>query len=301
MTRVGNSNISAQVVADSIDWSGNFRITTYQLHYPRFIHAEFMTHRMFSRNASSSRAIPATSMVDSIRSNRADFVHWGKNQAGMVAHDELSLEATEVAQSLWEQACESALKYSLDLKDLEVHKQIANRVTEPYQHMNVVVTATEYENFFWLRNHPDAQPEIQELAKCMLEARELSIPKVVGFGQWHLPYVTADYINNTYFVDGAEVSLETALKVSASACAQVSYRKNDLSLEKAEKIWNQLIFSTPCHASPVEHQATPTYSSVDDTVWPEGATHIDKEGIYWSGNFKGWIQHRKLLPNESVW
>ena len=187
-----------------------------------------------------------------------------------------------------------------------VHKQIANRVTEPFQMMKVVVTATEWNNWYWLRNHDQAQPEIHELASIMLQAHEYSQPTELVSGQWHLPYV--DYLisadSSQYFLDkeGERVTLDNAKAISASCCAQVSYRKSDDSLEKALMIFDKLINSEPVHASPVEHQATPMVSATDTwggLPWEKGVTHCDRAGDLWSGNFKHWIQFRQLIPNNS--
>ena len=302
-------NISAKVVADSI--SNGIRITTLQLHYPRFIHAEFMTHRLFSRNASSSRAIPITSVIDQVTQSPATPEHWGKNQSGMQAKHELDIPARARSQQEWMLALDSAVEHAKKLQEFGCHKQIVNRILEPFQHINVIMTATELTNFFWLRNHEDAQPEIKILAERMQEAVDASTPVKLKFGEWHLPFVSTyrdQFGEFLWYFDenGEDISLEEAQKISASACAQVSYRKNDLSLEKAAMIWDRLIFSEPCHASPVEHQATPMlyteakhYDSPE--AWQPGTTHMTANGELWSGNFRGWVQHRKLLTNESKW
>lgn len=291
------TNFSAKVIADSIATSG--RIITLQLHYPRFIHAEFMTHRMFSRNASSSRAIPTASVLDTVVANPALPVHWGKNQKGMQAEVELSAEDQERAKAEWLAAIDSAVNHSRNLGFIGCHKQIANRVTEFGQHINVVVTATEWANFFKLRNHQDAQPEIQLLAQLMLEAIENSDPMQIKEGEWHVPYVSRERREDgtiRYFTElDEDLEVNHALRISASACAQVSYRKNDLSLDKAKDIWDRLIFSEPRHASPIEHQATPAPNAFSVFSWPQGVTHIDRDSVLWSGNFRGWIQARQLI------
>lgn len=294
---MAHNNIWAKVVCDSISPEG-IRITTMQLHYPRFIHAEVMTHRLFSRNASSSRAIPAKSVLQTVREMPAMPIHWGKNQPGMQANEELDLVEKVQVQQAWLVAMDEACKHSEFMSAKGCHKQLVNRITEPWQYINVVVTATEWENFFWLRNHKDAQPEIQYLAKQMYTARESSTPKLLHPGEWHLPFV--EFEKGRYFADSAELTIEEAQKISASACAQVSYRKNDLSLAKAESIWNKLIFAEPVHASPVEHQATPISISKNWRL-QLGVTHEDQWGYLWSGNFRGWIQFRKTLANEAKW
>lgn len=298
--------ISATVIADSISPEG-VRITTLELEYPRFIHAELMTHRVFSRNSASSRAIPIKTMLDAITFNPARPVHWGKNQAGMQAKEELEQPSRIRAQALWDSAKSSAVKYSDMMHETGVHKQIANRITEPFQHMKVVVTSTEWNNWDWLRNHPDAQPEIKVLAEKTIEARANSVPQKLNHGEWHVPYVKT--VRNDvgwlsyYDEHNREISAHQAIMISASCCAQTSYRKSDTSLEKAETIYKRLIESEPCHASPVEHQAAVVdFSYVVEgkpNTWPVGITHIDREGNLWSGNFRGWVQYRQLVPNNA--
>lgn len=324
MTVEGKGGISAKVIADSISNISNQRITTYELVYPRFIHAEFMTHRQFSRNAASSRAIPVQKMLEMIRNNPAKPIHWGKNQPGMQAREELSGGSLEWTQWAWKQAADFSIEMADQMDEVEAHKQIVNRILEPYQFIKVVCTATEFENFFWLRCHADAQPEIKELADCMWKAREQSTPEALKPGEWHTPYV--EHMRDEegvlkYIVpcttDGVgyghtELSLEEALKVSASCCAQVSYRLADDSLEKAEKIYQQLVESKPVHASPFEHQATPMKGRdslayrVSQWMLEEGVTHISRPRDIdscdvWSGNFCGWIQHRQLIPEHTKW
>lgn len=298
--------IEAKIIADSIGPT-NVRITTWELTYPRFIHAEFMTHRVFSRNAASSRAIPIKSMIAMIRDNPAMPVHWGKNQPGMQANAQLEGAELESAKATWLQAVNLACEYSEGLADIGVHKQIANRITEFAQHMKVVMTTTELNNWFWLRDHTDAQPEIHELASKMKAVYDTSTPQYLHAGMWYLPYVTCIYEysggqDDQFYVDENDksITLEEAKMISASCCAQVSYRKSDGSLEKAEVIYKKLIESEPCHASPVEHQAMAfeDESSSFPHSWPEGITHMDTSHNLWSGNLRGWIQLRQLIPNN---
>lgn len=287
--------ITAKIIADSI--FKEFRIITFELEYPRFIHSEFLTHRQFSRNSASSRAIPIDSMLQNINANPASPIHWGKNQTGMQAREELTGIELYSAKAIWGCAAREACGWSKSLANAGVHKQIANRITEPFQTMKTVVTATEWDNWFKLRDHKDAQPEIQELARLMRVEKERSIPMSIGQGDWHLPYITR--VNTRigcYYEDsrGVRIPLEDAKIISASCCAQVSYRKSDDTLEKAKNIFDRLVNSSPPHASPVEHQATPMW--IDQSIeWEPGITHMDRQGQFWSGNFRGWIQFRQLL------
>jgi hypothetical protein len=274
--------INAKIIADSTCENGK-RITTFELEYPRFIHSEFMTHRMISKNSASSRAIPVATMIQQVIDNPAMPVYWGKNQAGMSAKEELYGLELITAKNVWLTARNQAITHVLKLSELGLHKQIANRILEPWTHMKVIATATEWDNFFHLRRHKDAQPEIRALANEMYLEYTQSRQKMLYEGDWHLPYISER--------DLTTFTLGDCIKLSASLCAQVSYRKADDSIEKAMMIYDRLVNSKPVHASPFEHQATPLAN----------ANEI-------SGNLRGWGQYRqqilgnvcnKYTPNEN--
>lgn len=310
--------ISAKILAYSRDHRGR-HIVSWELEYPRFIHGEFMTHRLFSRNAASSRAIPVQSMIDAIRANPAKPIHWGLNQPGMQAKVELTGAELEAVQRIWQHAADDACGWAGAMSLAGAHKQIVNRVLEPFQTMKTVMTATCLDNFFWLRNHEDAQPEIKELARLMWEALQAATPIKLKSGWWHTPYFRDGYWkpvrNDSEFglVDDEDNTLQDALSISASCCAQVSYRRLDDTLEKAQIIFQRLVDSKPVHASPFEHQATPMLDSqvgnmcpsvnllAFPTSWQKGITHVDRNGEFWSGNFIGFIQHRQLLDDHTCW
>lgn len=299
------SNISAYVIADSVSPDG-VRITTFELEYPRFIHAEFMTHRLLSRNAQSSRAVPTEKMLELVRTFPARPEFWGKNQPGMQAkeeHDEPFYldygNGTRVKVDrlqMWKEAAASASQWAESFLEAGYHKQIVNRILEPFAPIKVVASATEWDNFFHLRLHEDAQPEIRILAEKMWDAMKESNPRVLGHNSWHVPYYKDGYLEFENH-DHWDKELEDALAISASCCAQVSYRKLDDSIEKARKVLDRLVTSKPIHASPLEHQATP----INYTGSEEGITHQRIDGSLWSGNFRGWIQNRQLIEGEAVW
>lgn len=275
--------ISAKIIKDSIAENGK-RITTFELEYPRFIHSEFMTHRMLSRNAASSRAIPLSQMIKMVWNDPASPVSWGKNQSGMQAKTQLEGKDLYWAKTLWNLSGKAVCGFAWLLGKTNVHKQIANRILEPWSHIKVVVTATDWDNFFYLRNHPDAQPEIHELAKLMWKEYRLNTPTILKEGEWHLPYLDGyNILPDEDFVpfEETDICLSDAIKLSASLCAQVSYRKADESIKKALNIYKRLVESKPVHASPFEHQATPAKSS-----------------IVISGNFRGWVQYRQTIPGH---
>lgn len=284
---------SAKIIADSISGEGK-RITTMQLSYPRFIHAEFMTHRVFSRNASSSRAIPVAKMLEQVRNNPAMPLHWGKNQPGMQAAVELTGLELDLAKSAWRRAAWQAANIAEEMSAMGLHKQVANRILEPFQIIHVIVTATEWENFFELRDHEDAQPEIRHLAVLMKQAMDGSKPRFLNEDEWHLPYVTdedIDWLKN--FAESEHLDwLELARKVSAARCCRVSYLKHDgtrASLQEELDLCDRLAAARPIHASPFEHQARPDVLREEgdlDDGWIELSLH---------GNFVGWVQNRKLI------
>lgn len=297
----------AKIIADSVSKDGK-RITTMQLKYPRFIHAEFMTHRVFSRNASSSRAIPVKRMIEMVRCNPAMPIHWGANQAGMQAKEELPRHERARVEWLWREAAEAAADFAQNMEALGAHKQVVNRILEPFQWISVVVTATEWDNFFELRDHEDAQPEIRHLARMMKARMDDSKPKLLLGGQWHLPYVSdhelspdgeiAQYLRVFSSVESwvqANI-LKHALMVSAARCCRVSYLKHDgtpASVAEEVALCDRLIGARPLHASPFEHQASPDSfcpDSMPELAWGYPELH---------GNFSGWIQYRKLIERES--
>lgn len=294
--------ISAKIIADSISPDA-IRLTTMELKYPRFIHAEFMTHRVFSRNASSSRAIPVEKMIQAVLDDPAMPIYWGKNQPGMQAKVELEGDEKRAAMRAWLDGMNQAVQCAHRLIDLGVHKQIANRMIEPWSHITVVVTATEWSNFLHLRDHEDAQPEIAELARCVRAELVLGNPVLLQPGEWHVPYVTpkdvetiCNYISNK--VDTFDEYIKIARQVSAARCARVSYLTHDgkaPDIETDLALFERLVGSSPLHASPTEHQAT-----------PDGQYHVKGGGLeQWQnpalhGNLTGWVQHRKLLPGENV-
>lgn len=289
--------IKADILLDSINTSGN-RITTWLLTYPRFIHAEFNTHRMFSRNASSSRAIPIKRMIEDVRNNPAMPVFWGKNQAGMQAAVELdNVEKTEyrsvdhqiniegketakwvpmtkleAAKCDWLKARDAAIKVVEGLVELGLHKQLGNRFLEPWMHITVLMTCTEMKNFFSLRAHEAAQPEFRALAYLMLEKYNASTPVLKSAGEWHIPF--GDKMPEV-------VTHEQRLKIATARCARTSYLTfdGDINVQKDYDLHDQLASSG--HWSPFEHCA--------QASWNSG----------WSGNFRGWQQYRKTFQMEN--
>lgn len=291
--------ITAKILADSINSKGN-RITTFEVEFHRFVLAEFNTHRMISKNFASSRAITVKRSLELIKENTAFPVHWGKNESGMSAREECStmLSADSefsgyTREEWWSEARDMAILHANEFDKKGYHKQIVNRLVENFSYVKGVVTATEYANFFWLRDHEAAQPEIAELAKKMRQEYDNSTPVLLNDGEWHVPYY-----NDGVWKQSDDMSLSNALKLSSSCCAQVSYRRLNESLEKATELYDRLLGDDRKHASPFEHQATPISKNNRYEMWEPGVTHMDAWGNYWSGNLQGYVQHRQLIPEN---
>ena len=268
----------AKVVADSISDKG-IRLTTLQLKYPRIIHSEFMTHRQFSRNASSSRAIPVKKILSRIREEPAMPAKWGKNQRGMQAGEFFTSEDITDLEHDWLMLRDMVANYveNVFVNKWGLHKQLSNRPLEPWSHIYVVVTATEWDNFINLRCHADAQPEINAIAIEMRRVMEESTPVLLNDGEWHLPYVQRA---DRAYLKG---NVEKLIKISVARCARVSYKTHDGSRPRFEedlKLHDQLL--SMVHFSPLEHaaQAVKTCDFI--------------------GNFRGWLQYRKTIPGEAV-
>ena len=258
--------MSARVIADSMNPEGQ-RITTLQLRYWRAIHAEFLTHRSMSRNASSSRAIPVRKVLAQVWHDPAGPEHWGANQAGMQARGELTGWRLTAAQALWRTAGRAMCGAAWAAMKLGLHKQVANRLLEPWQFISVVVTATEWANFLALRDHPDAQPEIRTLAQEIRAAMAASVPATLQWGEWHLPYGPRH-----------QHELTAALHASVARCARVSYLTHEgreTTTAEDATLHDRLLNAIPPHMSPAEHQAQ-----------AQRGRHA---------NFNGWRSYRHLL------
>lgn len=278
--------ITAKVIQSSLHARYNKEIVTFELVYPRYIHAEVMTHRVFSRNAASSRAIPIKKVIELVEDDPVNPI-WTYNQAGMQGKEVQDLHLIAEANRIWFSARDAAVAHAKQLDALGLHKQNVNRLLEPFQLIKVIITATEWNNFYALRCHEDAQPEIRQLAAAMFHAHSKAIPMELMPGEWHVPYVERKRDGNGQMVyldvNGIHLTVEEAQKVSSSCCAQVSYRLLDESLSKAMDIYQRLVLSRPIHASPFEHQATPQADPEQDTR-----------------NFRKWVPYRTLIPMETV-
>lgn len=279
--------IRAEVVADSISET-DVRITTFLLTFPRFILAELLTHRVFSRNTASSRAIPVKKMLNSIVMTPVIPIHWGKNQKGMQAREELIGWRLFLAKLIWNTHRRLSVACVRALDGLGLHKQLANRLTEAHAHVTVLVTSTQWENFFHLRLHPDAMPEFMELARQIKKWHTEHKPKLLTGSQWHMPFVDAIDLEDTFITVDPRTVVEKLRLVSIARCARTSYTLFEASKRSCADDYDlgrRIINNDPIHASPLEHQATPDPYMKAPNLW---------------GNFHGWIQNRKLYANEAI-
>ena len=331
--------ITAKVIADSINETGQ-RLTTFELEFPRLILSECNTHGAIEKNTSSSRAIPVSKMLDHILEQNLKPIYFGSKKSGMQAGNELTGEGLDFVKCVWGSSLESAVEYAEMLDKAGVAKEVTNRITEPYQLIKAVWSATDWENFFNLRLEKDADPNICMLAYKMYEAMSKSVPVLLKKGEYHLPYVGKYDIPVAYsdlggyeYETGYNVfyydkecdhtiehclTLDEAIKYSVASCAQVSYRSEGMTLDKAEKIWNMLVKSEVVHASPLTHVATPISKEIEiensdyqtigfinrignPSTWEEGVTHMRRDGTLCSGRFAGWIQKRHLIENNTCY
>ena len=274
-----------RIVADSIAENGA-RLTTLVVPLWRPLLAEFNTHRMLSRNSASSRAIPTAVFHKRVFNTPFMISHLGKNQGGMRAGAPLDDGERSSALALWLDARYAMLEIARKYELLGVHKSISNRLLEPWIETEIVVTATEWENFLSLRTEraedgtPMAEPHFAERAEEILDALNASQPRGLYLHEWHLPFLRERELANLGWGDRAAVDL--AIKISVARCARVSYLKHDQTEATAEedaRMHDVLLGNG--HVSPMEHQAQPVMSST-----------------YRSGNLVGWQQYRKTLPGE---
>ena len=293
-------------------------LSTLLLRYPRWIHAEFMTHRVFSRNAASSRAIPVDKLIGDVIENPAVPLFWGKNQKGMQASEECDRQVRDVfaereqaliarepsdfadsegkwqqiqvsREQAWLRARNNAIVMARAFASAGYHKQIVNRLLEPFSHITVLVSSTEWDNFLELRDHPDAEPHIQMLAreirKCLED--ESTIQALRPY-EWHLPFITEE--------ERQQYPTQKLIVLSVARCASTSYKTVDgfdMTLERAEAIFDKLVTSQPMHASPTEHVA-----QRDGWVKGDHGEHWQHPELH--GNFEGFIQYRKLLEAQNL-
>lgn len=280
----------AKIVADSISPEG-VRLTTFHLRYWRAIHSELMTHRDFSRNARSSRAVPSRILL-----TEPIFVpEFGMNKPGMQSEVKADLETQSRWEKEWQALADICRRQVERWQEEGMHKQWANRPLEWFGWIDVLVTSTHWDNFYALRISEYAQPEFDALARAMQQAMNDHEPTLLAPRQWHLPYITER--------EAQLHSIDLLLKLSTARCARLSYVPFDGNANEEAEIarYERLVVSRPVHASPAEHQATPDFPSSGRDYYVDG--RLLRRGWrspHLHGNFEGWVQHRKMIPHEAV-
>ena len=283
---------SAKVIKHSISPAGK-EIVTMVVTFPRYILAEFNTHRVFSKNTASSRAIPVSKFIKQVEEDPVFPTYWGKNQSGMKAVTELCGENIKKAGYIWRNAKAQMVEAANKLQVLEVHKQIANRLLEPWFYVTVLVTSTEWNNFFKLRCSIDAQPEMKQIADMMRKALLESTASPLDYGCWHIPFGEECF----------NLSIAEKLKVATARAARVSYVNFNGNIDSDKDILLHDDLKSSGHWSPFEHcaQALRPLSFLDRVIAGVkfvfgGEKNILNRG---TGNFRGWLQYRKTFSGES--
>lgn len=276
----------ADLILHSIGPSGQ-QLYTFHARYWRPIHSEVMTHRKFGRNARSSRAVPTPKLL---REPIVTPLVWGGNQSGMQSESELRGWRLLLAKVTWSALARITRVGVRVLYFAGLHKQWANRPLEWFGQIDVLITTSDLNNWFALRDHSAAQPEIRELARDMHYEIERSKPKTLALGEWHLPFVTDE--------ERSLMPIDIQLQLSVARCARISYKPFDssqINITADLELYDKLLVQQPLHASPAEHQARPDYrhpaNKAGKHKWRDPHLH---------GNLTGWVQYRKTLPNEWV-
>lgn len=307
----------AKIHADSTAPSG-VRLTTFEITFPRPFLAEFNTHRVFSRNSASSRAIPVEKMIERVMVDPYIPTSWGKNQKGMQANEDVSAAEAHHARTYWLRARDEAINRAQQLLNIGIHKQLTNRLLEPFLWHTAIVTATEWSNFFHLRNNAMAQPEIQIIARMMQQLYESNEPKKLDYGQWHLPLVEREemdaWVRDGLPTDNPDIQPELMARlmqkynywvaVSVGRCARVSYLTHDGKRDPAADIELHDDLLKNGHMSPFEHVARPADPNSEADIKLARFEHahtdipnaVNFKGYY--GNLHGWVQYRKMIPHE---
>lgn len=287
------------------------RLTTFLIVFPRVVLAETVTHRLnydlwgdigghlgrtttedISKNSASSRAIPVKRMLDMIM-NDPYVPRWTANQAGMQGDYITDPGTCEALDTVWLWLRHQAVTVARELAELGAHKQDVNRVVEPFVWVTQIVTSSNWDNYFALRCHRAAAPAFRSIARLMYLARRKSTPVVRRFGKWHLPFVSEDEARDFFWQPTGQLLSPDAMPLpiqrSAARCAWVSYNNHDQQGDDqaVQRTYARLFAEVPVHASPIEHQGTPM---------PRHATHLDTL----QSNLTGWLQARKLVPQERI-
>jgi hypothetical protein len=317
---------SCKILADSLS-PARHRLTTFEITFPRIILAEVNTHRQLSRNSASSRAIPVEKMIRMVLEDPYVPMSWGKNQKGMQAEVDLEPQEQEAATAVWLRARDAAVERAQTLLGIGVHKQLTNRLLEPFMWHTAIVSGTEWDNVWHLRDHKMAHPDFQRIAHMMHEAHDLNVPRPLNDNEWHLPLVSG-YEEAEFSGDPSKEveALEKWKKISTGRCARISYLTHDGRRDLLDDVRLHDGLLGNGHMSPLEHPARPmteeelrvakrVHFVLEDKATgkvstrdflptdapfqiPESYNILDCRETFFCGNYNGWMQYRKLIPYE---
>lgn len=311
---------SARIIADSITETGN-RLITFEATCWRPVLAEQNTHCVLSRNSASSRAIPVTKQLERFKDDFALPIVWPREQKGMQGGSDLEGAALEDAQALWDNlggAVYGEIAAYVEMHpDAEnrLHKSLLNRWLEVGLWQTQVISATQWDGYFWQRCHKDAEPHIRAMAQAMKDAADASTPRLLLPGDWHRPYWARHGGHASDWEDAAALVAkspdlfdlsddeafdghveEVATHCSVARCARTSYMTQhgvrDLSEDLrlyGDLTSNRVGSADPPHASPLEHVATPWPENIQYVTMPNGRSMGPLPRL---GKFVGWLQLR---------
>jgi thymidylate synthase ThyX len=309
---------SVEVMADSLSPDG-VRLTTLKVTHPRFILAEVNTHRMLSRNSASSRAIPTEKQIDRVLDQPFVPETFNQRVKGMGVGEALDDSKQAIARREWIEASLDAVRHATVLNEVGIDKSRANRLLEPFMWHTAIITATEWSNFYALRDNTGAQPEFQIIAQMMREAMWENEPTPLDYGEWHLPGISDDELamlcrtrrEDSCDPEQLDSEIDEYKRVSARRLARVSFDKVSEDEEWSTSVERAGVLMTNGHVSPLEHVARPLHQDdffnedLMDKITLSARAHCElirggtvPMGALWAGNFRGWLQFRKELPNE---
>jgi thymidylate synthase ThyX len=270
----------AVILADSLNAETGDRWVTFEIsNFPKVLLQELNTHRMLSRNAASSRAMPIAKVIERVKQNPY-IPTFRENQRGMVGkviHDQ---ERWHKAEQIYRRALESAIHYAEQMAEINIHKEAVNRLLEPFMTVPVIISGTEWQNFFRLRTSPDATPDFQATALLLQELYHSNIPKTLQAGELHCIY--AEHIPD-------DLPIGDRLKVMSARAARISYRNhgtNHIDIQKDLELAENLIRDG--HLSPLEH--------IGWALSKEQALRLNTRNYQGFLSFRAYWETQHLLP-----
>lgn len=311
----------AEVVADSVSPQGK-RVTTLEAEMPRIVLAEFNTHRMFSRNSASSRAIPVHKQIEKLLVEPFIPERFGINQKGMQSYAWLDGLARDEALRIWLRGRDRAVTTAFELILGE------ERASDMFKYSP---TAGEYATIDQLEAGFEAAKKliIKELDKeDPADVEILNVHKQLANRglepyMWHTVIVTATEWENfmALRIDEhaqAEIRKPAELMLAAMKSStpealdygqwHVPFVQPDEKQELDTETKIKISCARCARTSYLTHRGVRDYGE-DLTMYGRlaGPGHMspmehscrpNEEGEPQKGNLLGWHQHRADLPHE---